>query len=166
MFSWVISPGTVPIKKKILFPCMSSFVLTCTFLIPLIHGAEETFCQDEVTFRGQESWSLCFIQALLVSFFGLSTAIWWFCHIVHLFLRFVVYVVIDSTFSSPRKLYIRKYLLKLQIRIDKSTRLFKTLVLLRNSCIWYPVVHNFSTCHWRYFGICTSDILLYIQEQT
>ena len=91
MLSWVIAPGTVPIKKKILFPCMSSFVLTCTFLIPLIHGAEETFCQDEVTFRGQENGGLCFVQALLVSFFGLSTAIWWFCHIVHLFLRFVVY---------------------------------------------------------------------------
>ena len=91
MLSWVISPGTVPIKKKIMFPCISSFILTCTFLIPLIHGAEKTFCEDEVTFSGQENGGLCFVQALLVSFFGLSTAIWWFCHIVHLFLRFVVY---------------------------------------------------------------------------
>ena len=56
---WVIAPGTVPIKKKFL-PCMSSFVLTCTFH-PLIHGAEETFCQDEVTFRGQENGGLCFV---------------------------------------------------------------------------------------------------------
>ena len=50
-------------------------------------GGDDTLCKDSLTPYDQTDGGTCTFVAVMIGYFGLAMSFWWFCNIVHLFLR-------------------------------------------------------------------------------
>ena len=79
----------------------SSWLLCFPLIVQAMDGGDDTLCKDPITPYDQGDGGTCTFVALMIGYFGLAMSFWWFCNIVHLFLR--VGVLDTLCGKSPRR---------------------------------------------------------------
>jgi len=74
-------------KKMVLLFCMSSWLLNFALLVQSMDGGNDILCEDTITPHDQDDGGACLFTAIMIAYFALALSLWWFCNIVHLFLR-------------------------------------------------------------------------------
>lgn len=74
-------------KRMVVLLVASSWLLCFPVLIQAMAGGDETLCKDDITPNVQSDGGTCTFVAVMIGYFGLAISFWWFCNIVHLFLR-------------------------------------------------------------------------------
>jgi len=74
-------------KRMVVLLVASSWFLSFPVLVQLMDGGSDTLCEDSITPYSQSDGGTCTFVAVMIGYFALAISFWWFCNIVHLFLR-------------------------------------------------------------------------------